>query len=99
MTKTEKNAMQNFFNRYGEISQEADRIFKVLQEENKKVNGKAWCNAETNAEELLQAGVKWAHGYYQKYVGLLAQKSLMLDFGQELANLNFWKDDEAMRRA
>ena len=92
MTKTEKQAMQKFFNRLGEIDKKRDEIFKRLQVENKRVNGNAWCCAQTNAEELLKAGCKWAEYSYEEYVKLGGQYDLMLQFGQELANIDFWKD-------
>lgn len=92
MTKTERTTMQNFFNRIGDIDNEMNNIFYELQKENKIVNGNAWCNAEANAEELVKAGVKWAKGRYQRYVELKGQYDLMLQFGQELANIDFWKE-------
>lgn len=92
MTKTERTAMQNFMNKYEEIRKEQDRIFNELQIENKSVNGNAWCCAETNAEELYKAGFKWAKGSYQRYVELRGQMDLLMQYGNMLAELNFWKE-------
>ena len=91
MTQTERNAMQNFMNKYTEIRQEKDRIFEELQVQNKSTNGNAWCSAEINAKELYEAGQKWAKGRYMRYVELTGQERLLNEYGSMLAELNFWK--------
>lgn len=91
MTKKERKALQKFMNKFTELEEEKDRIFKELQEENKKVNGNAWCSAKTNMEELKKAGVKWAEAHYEKYLYYCAQQDLIGEYGQMLAELKFWK--------
>lgn len=91
MTKNERKALQDFMNKMDTIRAEQGRIFKELQAENRKVTGNAWCCAESNMEDLVNAGVKWAKGRYQRYVELNAQMDLLNEYGSMLAELNFWK--------
>lgn len=92
MKQTERKALQDFMNKYGELRKEQDRIFKELQEENRKVNGNAWCCAKTNYEELKELGIKWAESYYEEYVKLTGKLDLISEYGSMLAELNFWKN-------
>lgn len=91
MTKTERATLQNFFNKYGQIRERQDEIFNKLKDENKRINGTAWCSPQQNAKELVAAGERWAIGAMKEYTELDGQERLILELGQELANLGFWK--------
>lgn len=91
MTKKERTALAQLWKKYEELTAEENRIFNYLQDRNRAVTGTAWCSAEANAEDLTTAGEKNAMGLYMRYVKLGAQIDIMREYGQTLANIDFWK--------
>lgn len=91
MTKKERAALQELFNKMSEYDAEADVAFKRLQELNaKEGTGHKWCCAAQNYRDLLSKGKDYTH-IYNNYVEASGKYEATLDLGRTLAELNFWK--------
>lgn len=90
MTKKEREIVQGFINKIQLYREQADEEFKFLQEENGRVNGTRWCSATQNYRELLKAG-RDCTGAYNRYIEAEAKIDAIMWFGQDLADIGFWK--------
>lgn len=94
MTKKEHEAIQKEFNRIEELRQKADEYFKMLQDENGKVNGRRICAALYNYQELAKAVPENEgryRGWYENYLKYRAMEDAYMEFGSTLAEAGFWK--------
>ncbi len=91
MTKKERSALQEHFNKMGDYIALADEAFDKLQALNGiEGTGHKWCCAAQNYRDLLSVGKDYTHIYdnYVKYNGMV---DALRELGSTLAELNFWK--------
>lgn len=96
MTAKERNLIQATINKLTELDAEKDRLFNDLQALNVKCgDGHKWCSVDANFEGIRQHGDETqrhrALWMYRRYFEADAKEDLLREFGQELANLGFWK--------
>lgn len=91
MTKKERAALQELFNKMGEYDADADAAFKRLQDLNaKEGTGHRWCCAAQNYRDLLSKGRDYTY-IYDQYVEANGKRDAIMELGRTLAELNFWK--------
>lgn len=96
MTAKERKLIQTTINKLTDLDAEKDRLFKELQDLNVKCgDGSRWCSVDANFEGVRQNGDETqrhrALYMYRRYFEANAKEDLLREFGQELANLGFWK--------
>lgn len=91
MKSTERKALQEQFNQYGDLMERQDAIFQRLQELNREEGtGKAWCSALENAIDLLKCGKDYM-SLYTQYAEIEGMMHTHREYGQVLAELGLYK--------
>ena len=98
MTKSERAAMQSFFNKISEFDEVSSQTLTRLKDLNEAHgDGSRWCGWEANLEGLLRTLgpdhiiYRRANATYERYLEARARHDLLMEFGQVLADLGFWK--------
>ena len=87
MKSTERKALQEQFNQYGDLMERQDAIFQRLQELNRvEGTGKAWCSALENAIDLLKCGKDYM-SLYTQYAEIEGMMHTHMEYGQVRGNI------------
>ena len=102
MTTREHDTIQRFFNRMSDIDREKDEVLEQLQQISvSEGDGHRWCTIVENLRSVQRKhGIGTfasdrAQRLYVRYEQLCAQEELLMDLGSELAEINFWRRENA----
>lgn len=98
MTTKERTAVQALFNKWTELDNIRTETLHKLQQMNvEHGDGSRWCSWKGNLDGIIANtepdSVERGRAFtqYERFIAATAQQDMLSKFGQEMANLGFWK--------
>jgi flagellar biosynthesis/type III secretory pathway chaperone len=90
-SKEIQKVVQNFINQMDEVRKQKDELFVKLQDAS---GDRTCCSWDYMLKLLKQKDEKLYLNYYEQLIKLNTKYDIILQFGGELGNAGFWKQED-----